>query len=1092
MNARADRLIHCVRRIAAPDQTPDAALLARYCADRDAAAFAVMVDRHGPMVLRVCRRVLGNTHDAEDALQASFLVLARRAGAIRPPEAIAAWLQGVAWRVALGARPAMRRHRQALVAHPVTADLHPDPLTEVTAREAVQTVHEEVRRLPETYRLPVILCCLEGLSQEEAARRLSCAPGAIKGRLERGRARLRDRLARRGLTLPAALAVLGIEQTASAALPASLAEAVMQSAMAGAAPPRVAMLALPALQGMVATKWKTAAACVLALTVVLAGAAAVTYHDAAPDPPAGERQVAAPQLAVPQPRDAHGDPLPAGAVARLGTQRFRHWAPIADAVYSPDGKLFATAGTNDRQVRLWDAATGRLLASVPGNNAVVFADQGRRLFHAGSNVNAEPRLLDVARRKEEPTDVPAIHSRCLAVSPDGRSLAMDLDGGKAPHEVRVCDAVTGVIRLRLNPHQKPVSCVVYSPDGKLIATAGDEAIIRVWDAATGEHIRTLQGHKPVDFYNNHMLRVAFSPDSKLLVSAGMDKAVRLWDVADGKEIRQLGKHKSGVLCAVFAPDGKQVLTGGFEEPIRLWDVATGSEVRRFPKRSDYAARIAFAPDGKTFAAVHWGNSAPRFWDLAAGREVPCPAAQESDVTGIVFSPDGRTITTAGHDRAIRKWDAYTGRELGRWENVASLLHRLVRSPDGKLLAGGDAAGTVTIWRADSGKVAHRLRGPRGWVLDLAFAPDGKALAAGCDTGVVMLWDVEAGTELHRCNGHERSATGVAFTPDGKTLVSIAEDQTIRFWQVETGRELRRLKETGGCNALAVSPDGELLVAASYGDKPIRAWDLASGRELPPFTVPRNHERIFAATFSPDGRTLAVAGEDGVVRLCEVISGQERRRFTGHIGWAHRICFAPDGKRLASASNDTTAVVWDLVALSAAERHRAATLTSEQANALWNELAEDAGPADRAMRILAAAPMRSVPLLRRKLTPIAKVDPEHIRSLVALLENEQFIERERAARELAALDELALPALRAAKGRSLEHRRRIEALLRRAAIVANAVMLQALRAVEILERIASPDALRVLEPLAQGAPEARLTREAHAAVERLLSRDASVR
>ena len=193
--------------------------------------------------------------------------------------------------------------------------------------------------------------------------------------------------------------------------------------------------------------------------------------------------------------------------------------------------------------------------------------------------------------------------------------------------------------------------------------------------------------------------------------------------------------------------------------------------------------------------------------------------------------------------------------------------------------------------------------------------------------------------------------------------------------------------------------------------------------------------------------------------------------------------------MASASNDTTAVVWDLTTPSAAERKQAAALTQEGAESLWSDLAGDAARADRAIRILGSASVRAVLLLNHKLRPIAKVDAEHVKRLIAQLDDDQFVERERAAKQLAALDELAPPALRAAESRSLEHRRRIEALLDRASLLKSPQMLQSLRAVEVLERIGTTDAQRVLATLAAGAPEARLTQEAKAGAERLARRDA---
>jgi RNA polymerase sigma factor (sigma-70 family) len=263
-------LVNRLRRLAKPSEAAgDAEFLARYVRDRDEAAFAALVARHGPLVWNVCRRVLGDAHAADEAAQATFLVLARRAGALGRPAALAGWLYGVAWRVARKARRAGRRRRgpRAPAAAADRPDPRPDPLGELTARELVAVLEEEVRRLPEAQRLAVVLCCLEGLSQEEAARRLGCTPGSVKGRLERGRARLDARLVRRGLALTAALAAAEAVRGSGAA--ARLAVGPIVSV--GSAPASVAGLAEGVLKVLFLTKLTRAAAWLLVL-----GAAACT------------------------------------------------------------------------------------------------------------------------------------------------------------------------------------------------------------------------------------------------------------------------------------------------------------------------------------------------------------------------------------------------------------------------------------------------------------------------------------------------------------------------------------------------------------------------------------------------------------------------------------------------------------------------------------------------------------------------------------------------------------------------------------------------------------------------------------------------
>jgi RNA polymerase sigma factor (sigma-70 family) len=286
MTAGREPLAHYLRRLATEPakETPDAALLGRFISEGDGAAFAALVERHGPLVLAVCRRILDDAHDAEDAFQAAFLVLARRATTVYPREALAAWLHGVARRVALKTRCARaRQSRAGRHLPPSPVDPHPDPLAELSVRELLCLVDDEVRQLPEVYRLPVILCCLEGRSLEEAARLLGWTPYSVKGRLQRGRARLHQRLARRGLSLSAALTTAELARGASsAAVVARLVAPTVQAALrfaagqgtGGAASAQAAARASEVATGMALGRLKVPAALLLLACLLAAGFAA--------------------------------------------------------------------------------------------------------------------------------------------------------------------------------------------------------------------------------------------------------------------------------------------------------------------------------------------------------------------------------------------------------------------------------------------------------------------------------------------------------------------------------------------------------------------------------------------------------------------------------------------------------------------------------------------------------------------------------------------------------------------------------------------------------------------------------------------------
>jgi RNA polymerase sigma factor (sigma-70 family) len=303
-DGQAQTLLRHVRRLAGVEaEVSDGELVRRFAASRDESAFAALVDRHGPMVLAVCRRVLGNAHDAEDVFQAAFLTLARQAGALRTRESVGSWLYGVALRQALKARSAAtrRRTREAgAVARPPA-----EPVAELTLREAQRILDAELSRLPEKLRAPIVLCCLEGKTRDEAAQCLGWTVALLKSRLEQARDVLRRRLCRRGVTLSAAFsASLLAEGSAGAAVPAALGAAVVRAAAA----------APPLLVGRLT----------IAIAVLLAAGIVGGLHFAQPlaAPPGPVPVAANPQTR--EHRDAEDNPLPEGALRRLGSLRLRH------------------------------------------------------------------------------------------------------------------------------------------------------------------------------------------------------------------------------------------------------------------------------------------------------------------------------------------------------------------------------------------------------------------------------------------------------------------------------------------------------------------------------------------------------------------------------------------------------------------------------------------------------------------------------------------------------------------------------------------------------------------------------------------------
>jgi RNA polymerase sigma factor (sigma-70 family) len=1078
----ADLILTTLRRtVPAEARASDRHLLDRFAAGRDQSAFAELLRRHGPMVLGVCRRALGHRHDAEDAFQATFLMLARRAGAVRG-ESPAAWLHRVAVRTA---RRAAARRRW-VVDRPEAEDRAGDPLESASWREVRRALDEELERLPAGCRAALVLCYLDGLARDEAARRLGWSIGTLKRRLDQGRRGLRARLGRRGI-LPAGLAAAALVPGGlTAAVPTELAGAALRLAAGGAAPPAIAAL-LPGTGR---------AARVIAVLVLLAGiaglGAGVNGRRAEAEPPAAE--AAQPPAAAPaRPgMDAQGDPLPEGALLRVGTVRFRHGKSIEAGALSPDGKVLVTAGVD--AVRAFDAATGRLLWEVdglplphgygPGRWFVAVSPDGSTLTVACDD--GAVQSWDLATGKPRPTPVPA-----LAPRPGPR--------------VRPDDAARGM-------PGRGFCSVAYSPDGKRLATGGP---VRVWDLTTGQALLTVPTHGGL---------VHFAPDGQSLAVSGADDGeVVLVSAADGKERHRLPHPK--VLRAAFSPDGALLATIGEDGALRLWETATGRPraewARPFAGEGHHPAAVAFDPAGRTLAAGGT-DGVIRLWDVAAGRERRALTGHRNYVTGLFFAPDGRTLYSVSWDRTARRWDVATGEERpvtpDRIGHVDAAL-----SPDGRLLATGGGAGTVCLTELPTGRRRQVLRGPSGYVFETAFFPDGATLAAGGDGSVVRLWDVASGRERGAPLGRpgRYGVRGVAVSPDGKLLASATdEDHRVRLWDPATGQELRVL-EHPSATRVAFAPDGRVLASGGW-DHAVRLWDPATGRLVR--TVPTDGI-VDGLTFSPDGRWFATghhngqirlwevftgrevrgwaagqgvvwslaftpgglelfsAGEDGSLKLWDTATGQELMRRGGHRGWALSVAAGPDGRTAVTAGMDDVALAWDA-------RPAGQPWPAAGSAGLWDDLAAGGPAAWRAGWALVDHPAEAVALVRERVRPAAPPDgpdPAAVRKLLADLDSTKFAERDRATRELRRLGRRAEPFLRQALANppSAEARQRAQALLDELPPeVDSPEALRERRAVRALALVGTPDARRLLEALAGGAPEARLTRDAAAALKRL--------
>jgi hypothetical protein len=468
-----------------------------------------------------------------------------------------------------------------------------------------------VQRLPEKYRAPFVLCCLEGLSKAEAAGELGWKEGTVSGRVAQARQLLQRRLARRGVTLSAVLTAVALTQnSAAAAAPPVLVEAAAHAGLApaaGTAPagglsPGARTLADAVLRGRGWMATLAGLAALLGLVLLLGGAALVAFRRGADsprgiaDPPGGNadsaKGIKVDAAKVPlAPRQGPGRAGP----ARPGPARDEQVAALA---FSPDGRRLVTAGARAGRpgyLRIWDIAAARELAAqegIPGTSAVAF-------------------------------------------SPDGRTLASGEVGG----DVKLRDPATGQERAALHGNGLGVTGLAFSPDGAVLASAGLDQTVKLWDLQAQQERQALLGH------TDRVLAVAFFRHGRALVSGSADQTARIWDVPSGKERLTLRGHQGAVGAVAVSPDDNLVATAGQDGMIRLWDAATGQEAALLQGNDAAVVAVAFSPDGR-FLAGAAGNRI-RLWDVHTHRLIGSLEKQAAAISSLALSPDGNYLANGG-------------------------------------------------------------------------------------------------------------------------------------------------------------------------------------------------------------------------------------------------------------------------------------------------------------------------------------------------------------------------------------------------------------------------------------------------------------
>lgn len=491
---------------------------------------------------------------------------------------------------------------------------------------------------------------------------------------------------------------------------------------------------------------------------------------------------------------------------------------------------------------------------------------------------------------------------CVAYSLDGRWLATS----STDMTVRLWDSVSGAQHRCFGDHY--ASSLIFTPDGKSII-GGSGGTVRVWDAETGVEHRCIGGHE------NTINSVAISPDGRRIVSASghhygrdenKDYTIRIWDATSGANLACMRGHQDCVMSVAYSPDGQWIVSGSWDRTVRVWDAETGNELSCIRGHSDNVWSVAFSPDGLCIASGS-SDATVRIWDIKTGRELNCLRGHEKGVLSVAYSPDGRRIASGSYDMAVRVWNASGESALYPTSDHQGRVWNVVYSPKCEQIATAAEDKSVRVWDGRTGVTQQRLCGHEHWVLCAAFSPNGQRIVSGSWDKTARVWDIENGSVLHCLQGHESLVRCVLYSPDGRRIITCG-DKVIAVWDAESGSLWRVLRgHEANAAIVAYSPDGRTIVSGA-SDETVRVWNAESAAEL---CCLRGHrDRVSTVACSSNGRLIVSGSDDKTVRVWDAENSTELCCLRGHDDWVRHVAFSADSRRIASESKDNTVRVWD--------------------------------------------------------------------------------------------------------------------------------------------------------------------------------------
>jgi WD40 repeat protein/serine/threonine protein kinase len=523
------------------------------------------------------------------------------------------------------------------------------------------------------------------------------------------------------------------------------------------------------------------------------------------------------------------------------------------------------------------------------------------------------------------------------VSGGGRSYLVASAGDDC--ELILWDAVTrGEIR-RFPGLKGSVHSVRFSPDGSMIAAGSgfyqptDQGQLSLWSTATGKLLLS----KPTDHLN--VLSVAFSPDGKVL-AAGLGSyssthrgRLTLWEIPSGQNLADVAiEVPGGVNCLAFSPDGQTIATAN-SEVAEIWSRHPLKKLRELSGHKSWIYAVAFSPDGKKLATGGWDGTI-RLWNPETGAQLPSLEGHPSFVNTLAFSPDSSRLASGGEDHAIRLWNVADGQKLLTLRGHSQGITSLDFSPDGQRIISASVDGALKLWDSTSDRQLV-LRDHKAWVTSVVFSPDGKRMATSSGDKLVILWDVKSGNRLLTLEGSRGWVNSVAFSPDGKSLAAADEYSRVQIWNAISGAKIQSIDNLDNfVRGVTFSPDGSLLAACTGAhegltNRPGVVYVL-NAKTRDQVQCFRDHSgRVRTIAFSPNGERIASGGGGGPYRptadsACELLIWEPRtgriiHRLRAHLASINSVVFSPNGRWLVSGSEDGDVRIWDAES-GAEERH----------------------------------------------------------------------------------------------------------------------------------------------------------------------------